>query len=288
MTSVQMSRCAPIGSLTLELTRLSGYEEMKCTTRNVYPAPHVVWATDPPNSEVLRPITRKLADRRGLYTVESRLRRMKARAELIYICKVTSAYGTQTRTASLTERELSGLGGRDLTIPCHAPPYLHNPSLSWSFSSGNEPTLILTYDSLSQHSFASPPWRGRALLDMLGVSAGDGSLQLLNADHVKHTGVYTCVYSAQHNTHTEHTEVLISAAGERLHPWEPSHWWIIALVIALLVVALVGMLVYLKIKGSHSKPRKCPEEATELQSVKDKTEGSNLTETNPLAVENTR
>ncbi|KAM4606418.1 CD276 antigen isoform 2-T4 [Polymixia lowei] len=259
---------APIRSLTLELSRLSGYEEMKCTTRDVYPAPHVTWTTDPPTTGVLRPITRKLADKQGLYTVESRLRRLRDQPELIYICKVSSSYGTQAWTTSLREREISGTEGRDLTIPCHAPPYLRDPSLSWSFSNGEDPAHILTYDSQSRHSVASPPWQGHVQLDTLRIPLGDGSLRLMDPDHEEHTGVYTCVYSALQETHTEHTEVIISVVAERLNSPEPFHWWIVALVIALLVLALVGMLVYLKVKGSQSKPRN-PEEATELQLVKD-------------------
>lgn len=38
-------------------------------------------------------------------------------------------------------------------------------------------------------------------------------------------------------------------AGERSTSEDPSHWWIVGLVIAVLVLALVGMLAYLKVKG---------------------------------------
>ncbi|XP_071370310.1 HERV-H LTR-associating protein 2 [Centroberyx affinis] len=278
---------APVRALTLELSRLSGYEEMKCTTRDVYPPPHVAWATEPPTFEVLRPITRKLADKHGLYTVESRLRRLKGHPELIYICKVSSSYGAQAWTASLREREIRGIEGRDLTVPCHTPPYLQDPSLSWTFTKGKDPAHILTYDSQSGQSEASESWEGHVELDTFRVAFGDGSLRLVDPEEDEHTGIYTCVFSSPYKTHTEHSAVIISAAGERVHSPEPSYWWIIALVIAVLVVALVGMLayLYLKVKGSHLKPRKVSEEATELQLVKDATADSNLSDSSPLTVE---
>ena len=88
----------------MELSRLSGFEEMRCIVRNVFPAPRVTWATEPPTFEDLRPITRMLADKQGLYTVDSRLKMLNGQPALIYICKVTTSYGGPTWTASLRER----------------------------------------------------------------------------------------------------------------------------------------------------------------------------------------
>lgn len=95
---------APIRGLSLELSRLSGYEEMKCTVRNVFPAPRVTWATEPPTLEDLRPVTRMLPDKQGLYSADSRLKRLSGQPDLIYICKVTTSYGGPAWTASLRER----------------------------------------------------------------------------------------------------------------------------------------------------------------------------------------
>lgn len=95
---------APIRGLSLELSRLSGYEEMKCTVRHVFPAPQVTWATEPSTIEELRPVTRKLADKQGLYTVDSRLKTLDRQPDLLYICRVTSLYDGQVWTSSLRER----------------------------------------------------------------------------------------------------------------------------------------------------------------------------------------
>ncbi|KAJ3611093.1 hypothetical protein NHX12_021109 [Muraenolepis orangiensis] len=211
---------APLRILHMELSRLSGFEEIKCTARHVYPAPHLTWETDPPASQLLRPITRKLADKQtGLYMVESRLRRSMNHPEITYICKVTSSYGAQSWTASLRERaEISGPEGRDISIPCHAPARLHNPLLSWTFTHGLDPASILTYDSQSQRSSVSSPWEGHVEMDANRVLLGDGSLRLLGPDHDQHTGVYTCVFSAPYRTHTEETEVTISPMGSFATP----------------------------------------------------------------------
>lgn len=104
---------------------------------------------------------------------------------------------------------IRGSEGRDLTIPCFAPPYLNNPSLTWSFSSGKDPSHILTYDSRSGQSVSSPPWKSHMELNGFMVPFGDGSLRLMDPEHATHTGSYTCVFSTPHNRHTEHNDVTI-------------------------------------------------------------------------------
>lgn len=90
-------------SLTLETTRLSGYEEVLCSTRNVYPAPHLSWSTQPTlPQDALKHTTHKRATK-GLFTLESKLRKLKDRPNLTYICTVSAAYGAQTWKASLSE-----------------------------------------------------------------------------------------------------------------------------------------------------------------------------------------
>ncbi|KAM9337405.1 CD276 antigen [Symphorus nematophorus] len=279
---------APIKGLSLELSRLSGYEEMKCTVRNVFPPPRVTWATEPPTFEDLRPVTRMLPDKHGLYTVDSRLKRLNGQPDLIYICKVTTSYGGPTWSSSLREREIRGTQGRDLTIPCYAPPYLSNPFLHWSFSNGEDPSHILTYDSQSGRAVSSPPWDSHVELDGFRVPFGDGSLRLMDPKHLEHTGSYTCVFSLPHTTHTERTEVTIdNPVGHRSISDAPSYWWTVGLVIAVLVLALAGMLAYLKLRGSTPKPRNDPEEVTELHLVKDSTASRNLNESSPLTVDGT-
>ncbi|KAF3836469.1 hypothetical protein F7725_029027, partial [Dissostichus mawsoni] len=212
---------APIRGLSLELSRLSGYEEMKCSVRDVYPPPRVSWATEPPTFEDLRPVTRMRADKQGLYTVDSRLKRLNGQPNLIYICKVTTSMGGQIR----------GTEGRDLTIPCHTPPYLNKPFLHWSFTNGEDTSLILTYDSQSGNSVSLRPWDSYVELDGYAVPFGDGSLRLMDPKHLQHTGSYTF---------------------DRMTADKPSYWWIVGLVVALLVVALAGMLAYLKVKDSSA------------------------------------
>lgn len=274
---------APIQGLFLELSRLSGYEEMKCTVRDVFPAPRVTWATEPPTFEDLRPVTRMQADKKGLYTVDSRLKRLNGQPDLIYICKVTTSYGGPAWTASLREREIRGSQGRDLTIPCSAPTYLSTPSLRWSFSNGEDPSPILSYDSRSGHSVSSPSWDDHVELDGFRVPFGDGSLRLMDPKHSEHSGSYICEFSMPHSLHTERSQVTI-AGGQGSPAEDQSHWWIVAVVIIGLVLALVGMLAYLKLRGRSSKPRNDPDEITELHSVKDAAADSNLNESSPFAV----
>ncbi|XP_068438220.1 HERV-H LTR-associating protein 2 [Clinocottus analis] len=277
---------APIRALSLELSRLSGYEEMKCTAGGVFPAPRVSWATEPQTFVDLRPVTRIMADKQGLYALDSRLKRLDGQPDLVYICKVTTSYGGPDWTASLRERAIRGAAGRDLTLPCFAPPYLNTPFLLWSFSTGKDSAHILTYDSRSGASVSSPPWDEHVELDGFRVPFGDGSLRLMDPKQERHTGRYTCVFSLPHKTHTERSDVTIDdPAGERSSSEQPSYWWTVGLVLAGLVAALVGLLVYKKLKGGAAKTRKDPEEVMELHQVKDSPADGILTESSPLTVE---
>ncbi|KAL6097505.1 uncharacterized protein ACO6RY_13035 [Pungitius sinensis] len=275
---------APISGVSLELSRLSGYEEMKCTARDVFPAPRVAWTTEPPTFQDLRPVTRVLASKGGLYKVDSRLKRLSGQPNLVYVCKVMTSYGGPAWTASLREREIRGAEGKDLTIPCSAPSYLNGPFLNWSFSDGKDLSPILTYDGRTGHSTSSPPWGDHVELDGFRVAFGDGSLRLMDPKPSEHTGSYTCVFSLQHNTHTERSAVTIEPPGGRGSSEQPSYWWIAGLVVAvlLLLVALVCLLVYLKVKGRTPKSRDDPEEATELNVAKDFTADARLAERSPM------
>lgn len=277
---------APIRGLSLELSRLSGFEEMKCIVRDVFPAPRVTWATEPPTFEDLRPVTRMLADKQGLYTVDSRLKMLNGQPNLIYICKVTTSYGGPPWTASLREREIRGRKGKDLTIPCFAPPYLNNPFLDWTFSNGeDDPSHILTFNSQSGDGESSSLWENHVELNGYMVRFGDGSLRLMDPKHPDHTGSYSCVFSMPYNTHTERTDVTIDdPSGQRSISEASSYWWIIGVVAGVLLLAVAAMLVYLKLKGGATKPRNDPEEVTELRSVKDSTAGPRLNESSPLTV----
>lgn len=110
---------------------------------------------------------------------------------------------------------IRGTQGRDLTIPCRAPPHLDNPLLQWNFSNGEDPSQILSYHMQSGRSTSSPVWNNHVELDGYRVQIGDGSLRLMDPRHSEHTGGYTCVFSTPYNTHTEHTDVTIDdPAGE--------------------------------------------------------------------------
>lgn len=264
---------APLRSVSVSLSRLSGYEEVECSVRNVFPPPHLTWSTEPQTFQDLRPVTRKTLDQSGLYSVHSRLR-VLGQPDLIYICKATSPYGGAW-TASYRHRDLRGDEGKDLTLPCFAPSFLNSETLSWTFSNTEDPKHILTYSVQSGVTPASlsdatlKEWAGHVELDVYRVQFGVGSLRLVDPEQEKHSGSYSCVFSSDTSQHTERLEVTISGAGKRSAPEQASYWWVVGLVVAVLVLALVAMLVYLKMRGGVSKPRSDPEEATELHPVKD-------------------
>lgn len=90
--------------MSLETTRLSGFEEVICSTRDVYPAPRVTLFTEPAVlPDALKTFTRKTSDKQGRYSVESKIRKLE---DLTYICLVQSFYRSQTWKTSLQEKGL--------------------------------------------------------------------------------------------------------------------------------------------------------------------------------------
>lgn len=271
---------APIRGLSVELSRLSGYEEMKCTVRNVFPPPRITWSTEPRTFQELQPVTRKQPNAQGLYAVDSRLRMLNGQPDLIYICNATSSYGGPAWTSSLRQREIRGYEGKDVTIPCFAPSYLNSPVLHWNFSNSDEPRHILSYDVRTGRSVSSSSWEGHVELDAYRVQFGDGSLRLMDPSNKEHTGSYTCVFTTPFNVHMERSDVTISGTEKRSVPEEASYWWVMGLVVAILVLAVVGGLVYCKMRGvlgGVSKPKSDPEENTELHPVNDSSGDTPLT-----------
>uniref|UniRef100_A0AAR2LMN3 HERV-H LTR-associating 2b, tandem duplicate 1 n=1 Tax=Pygocentrus nattereri TaxID=42514 RepID=A0AAR2LMN3_PYGNA len=203
---------AHIHSVNIDITRLSGFEEVKCSTQDVYPAPRVTWSTEPPTpSDKLRPLTRIMANKQGLYTVESKLKRLKGLSNFTYICTINSSYSARTWRTSLKETEINSAEGKDLTIPCKAPWIMQNFTLTWTFklTTANETTVICTYDSETQ--LMSNQWKGRARVDGRTMQTGDASLQLLNPQSVEHTGTYTCIITGLQRRHEGQTVVNVTS-----------------------------------------------------------------------------
>jgi len=100
--------------------------------------------------------------------------------------------------------------GHVLSIPCIAPHSLQNFSLSWTFSSSNEPTLILRYDNKTRHTVNL--WESQAEVDQDLLLLGDGSLLLSKPDSEEHSGTYTCTFSGSQSRHVVQTKVNITVA----------------------------------------------------------------------------
>eukprot|EP00064_Thunnus_orientalis_P013894 superscaffoldBa00002328_g13935 len=169
---------ALIQSVIMEMTD----EMATCSSQNVYPVPQVTWATDPPSArEALENSTIKITDHKGLFTVESTLRTLGNLSNYTYFCSFISADKTQVWTASRKNQEfITQEEGHALSILCIAPHSLQNFSLSWTFTSSSEPTVILRYDSRTRHTFTL--WEGQAELDQDLLLLGDGSLLLHKPD----------------------------------------------------------------------------------------------------------
>ncbi|KAK7123644.1 hypothetical protein R3I93_021922 [Phoxinus phoxinus] len=254
---------APIHSVSLETTRLSGFEEVKCSTRDVYPAPRVTLFTEPAVlPDALQTFTRKRADKQDRYSVESKIRKLN---DLTYICLVQSFYRSQTWRTSLQEKEISSIEGQDLNIPCAAPWNLQNFTLTWSFTKGHESSTVYTYDSLTQLS--SSVWKEMVRLVTARGQGGDGSLQLLMPMRLEHAGLYTCILSALRTKHEVRTRVNITPSTAERQSESSTQRWIPATVITCLAVSAVAAIVTIKCKVGCSKSSQTLE-AAEMQPIR--------------------
>lgn len=101
--------------------------------------------------------------------------------------------------------------GHALSIPCIAPHTLQNFSLTWTFTSSSEPTVILRYDTKNRHTFNL--WEGQAELNQEVLLLGDGSLLLHKPDTEEHSGTYTCTFSGMQSKHVVQTHVNVTVSS---------------------------------------------------------------------------
>lgn len=209
---------------------------MACSSHNIYPVPQVRWATDPPSAqESLDNSTIKTTDHKGLFTVESTLRILGNLSNYTYFCSFISADRSQVWTASWKSQggfwlqdffqdranmkqirrcvyylsdHITHEEGQALSIPCIAPHPPQNFSLTWTFTSSGEPTVILRYDTKNRHTFNL--WEGQAELDQELLPLGNGSLLLQKPDIEEQSGTYTCTFSGTQTKHVVQTLVNIT------------------------------------------------------------------------------
>ncbi|XP_051973094.1 uncharacterized protein LOC127636542 [Xyrauchen texanus] len=242
---------APIRVISIDTTP-SGL--IQCSTKDVYPPPMVQWSTEPSlTSAALQPITRMGPNGKGLFYVETVLKQQNNSLEYIYVCNITSKYGTQSWTASLQLKEITDSEGQDLVIPCTAPKNFKFSTLVWTLTEANKTTEILKYDSWT-HKTTS--FRDHTKLDEENVVKGDGSLTLKKPVGSDHSGIYTCAFSGIKTRHLIQTHVNITYSR---HGKDSTAYnlWMLAIVLGLLALLAVTLL----IKRCKAKSKRSQENA---------------------------
>ncbi|KAA0704126.1 hypothetical protein E1301_Tti000229 [Triplophysa tibetana] len=201
---------APIRMITIG-AHPSG--EIQCSTKDVYPPPDVHWTTEPSlPSTALQPVTRMFSDGMGLFAVESIVKQNNNTFEHMFVCNITSKYGTQIWTASLQIQERTGSEGQKLVIPCKAPKNLQFSTLVWTFTNANKTTDVLKYDS---RTHKTTNFQDYAEIKDERALKGDGSLTLGNPVDSDHSGIYTCVFSGETTRHLIETSVNFSLSRQK-------------------------------------------------------------------------
>lgn len=101
--------------------------------------------------------------------------------------------------------------GQSLSVPCISPHTVQNFTLTWTFTSLGDPSVILRYDSRTRHLLNQ--WEGQTELDQEVLHLGDGSLLLHKPDIEKHSGTYTCTFSSVQSRHVIQTHVNVTASS---------------------------------------------------------------------------
>uniref|UniRef100_A0A673K2I8 HERV-H LTR-associating 2a, tandem duplicate 2 n=1 Tax=Sinocyclocheilus rhinocerous TaxID=307959 RepID=A0A673K2I8_9TELE len=196
--------------LKIKFVKLEMVEErLICLSQNIYPAPEVTWATDPPtDTRSLQNFTRKTSDSKGLFTIESSISVIGNISDHTYFCSVVSADEMQVWTASLHHQGNYLLTGSGLLVPCMVTQPCHNFTLTWTFIRTTESIVIFTYDSRTRRT--ANLWESKAELDIDQAHLGNGSLHLLNPDSLGHSGAYICTFYGFQMRHQVQTHVNIT------------------------------------------------------------------------------
>nr|XP_023693724.1 uncharacterized protein LOC111857277 isoform X2 [Paramormyrops kingsleyae] len=234
-------------------------EEVHCSSQNIYPKPHVSWATDPPtSSEALQATTESLPDSVGLFALESWVGILGNRSDYSYICSISLEGASQLWTASLKHQ---GVEGQALSIPCHAPNDLQNFTLTWAFMTTGQPTDFLSFSSRTGK--VANNWADRVQLDTIQAQSGNGSLQLQNSQGQEMNGTFICTFSNESSRHTVYTSISVTGAGNHGRKWLGS-------VLAVAVIAIVILAcIMLRLRNSEEGKKQLSDRQRKQQMKKD-------------------
>ncbi|XP_058267252.1 V-set domain-containing T-cell activation inhibitor 1-like isoform X2 [Hemibagrus wyckioides] len=254
---------APIHGIAIGV---SPTEHLHCSSTGVYPAPLLIWSTEPRSASTsLQAVTRMRADSNDLYSIDSTLKKMCTNSNLTYICSITSKYSSQSWKASLLQTEMSLNNGQNLVIPCMAPKNLKNFTLTWTFLSMNTQTDILTYYSQTQR--IKNHWDDQAELDLNKALMGDGSLYLNNLGS-KPSRTYACTFTGSQVKHIVQTLVKANASKAVLQTGNSgSKLWVLAIIVAALVLLCVSFYIYRKCQGKSKDSWQDHQDDTEMQAM---------------------
>ncbi|KAL4657362.1 hypothetical protein GN956_G4890 [Arapaima gigas] len=241
--SVILEVKAPIKSVDLSVTG----DEVRCLSRDIYPAPSFSWSTDPSQpSDLLQPSNNSIQESDHLFSVDSKVRILGDCSNHTYICTITSADQTQTWEASLKCQDMIGTAGQALTIPCLAPRNLTDFTLTWSFIGEQASFTILTFRSLTAEVNIHGP--DQAQVNISEAKLGNGTLQLPMGQSQVKARKYNCTFSSFQSTHTILTYISVTDAttAERCLR-------LFAIPLLLWIVVALGCIVYIKRKEKANK-----------------------------------
>ncbi|KAM9839306.1 uncharacterized protein ACBR49_016355 isoform 2-T2 [Aulostomus maculatus] len=210
-----------------------------CRSNGIYPEPKLTWTTSPPSLQSLNVSTSTERTDQQLYNIRSSLTLSESVPEQAYSCSVSTP--NNKRRATLKNPTHLNSSVPETTLHCSSLEPL--TGLLWTFN-GNQTILRQTGVQVD----VSQQWRQHV------KRTSPSSTLILHDLSSGQNGMYTCESSNAEETHV--TSTFLRVAEEKSKAQETTYWWVVGLVVAVLVLALVGMLAYLKLRGNRKNQSK--------------------------------
>uniref|UniRef100_A0A667YGJ0 Ig-like domain-containing protein n=1 Tax=Myripristis murdjan TaxID=586833 RepID=A0A667YGJ0_9TELE len=242
-TFIQLEVQAPVGKIDIQQVG----NTTTCSSKGIYPQPVLTWSTDPPHNLTKQKPT--VQQDQELFSISSSLVTSLNVNKTAFSCTVTA--GKSRRTATLSQQAtVSGEVNTVISIPCKASTSdLRGFKLTWSFNH-SETILMRDFTETPSEVQVQDPWK-----QLVQGMSGSASLEL-QASSLQQEGIYTCELSDANKTHIIYTFLKLKPneqKGEQRNPVQ-----IIAPVIAVILLALIGLVIFIiiKRKGNRSENKR--------------------------------
>ncbi|XP_061661941.1 uncharacterized protein LOC133493037 [Syngnathoides biaculeatus] len=191
-------------------------EAVFCRARGVYPAPTLLWSTDPPIDVEPFNNTKKQQTDLGFYDIESWLTLKVARSiNVDFICDITNDRNNK-RAQLRIQDAIHAASNSEMKVPCSFPAKLDTFELTWR-TRHSEHILSMGVSGLKRQLTISAEWKHHVL-------DGRSAWRHLKLPNVlpDHQGTYTCQVRTPQVTYITQTDVIVTSGSHNSCVWKHS------------------------------------------------------------------